>query len=119
MGIENRFQEYSANYDQPEGRQTELIDIKKIDKVPVFLINATPDGNCEEDEGVEQMAKDIPSFRKKYTLDPFTHNDFGYPVGEKGEEMMSYVFDSLENIKAEGVVMLGMIAATVALALTI
>lgn len=40
------------------------------------------DGDCEGDDSVEQIGKDIPSFKEKYTLDPFTHNDFMIPVGE-------------------------------------
>ena len=51
--LEGRFQAWSEEYDKPEGRKTELADITKIDKVPVFLINAMQEANCETNEGVE------------------------------------------------------------------
>ena len=53
MALEGRFQAWSEEYDKPERRKTELADITKIDKVPVFLINAMQEANCETNEGVE------------------------------------------------------------------
>ena len=31
---------------------------------------------CENNESVNKIANDIPSFKKKWTMDPFTHDDF-------------------------------------------
>ena len=43
------------------------------------------------------MSMSIPSFKKKYTLDPFTHMDFMIPNGEQGNELMSHIFDALNS----------------------
>ena len=56
VALEGRFQAWSEEYDKPERRKTELADITKIDKVPVFLINAMQEANCETNEGVEQIS---------------------------------------------------------------
>ena len=96
VALEDRFQAWAPNYDQPDGRQTELADIGKIDKVPVYLINAMQDGFCEDDEGVDQMGANIPSFKKKYTLDPFTHMQFQAPAGEQAAQLISYIMDALD-----------------------
>ena len=59
--LEQRFQAFAEDYDTPNGRLTELADIGKIDKVPVYLINnvsSTFWGHplCEKDAAVEKMA---------------------------------------------------------------
>lgn len=48
----NRFQEFAANYEAGE-RETALIDIGSIDKVPIAMLVATADQNCPYQRAVE------------------------------------------------------------------
>ena len=102
VALEKRFQAWSEDYDTPEGRQTELADITKIDKVPVYLINAAQDTNCESPEGVEKMSQDIPSFAKKWQLDPYGHMDFMAPVGEQGKKQLEYIQEAMKEVEMSG-----------------
>jgi hypothetical protein len=77
---------------------TELADIRKIDKVPVFLFNAEEDGMCEDDDDVKKLMKDIPSFKKKYTLSPqYDHGTFWYPVGDVADEIVGNIVKALND----------------------
>ena len=59
------------------------------------------DVNCENNERVDKMAEDIPSFKKKWTMDPFTHNDFMFPRGEQGRELISYIVEAIEDARPQ------------------
>ena len=100
VALEGRFQAWAEDYDTPEGRQTELADIGKIDKVPVYLIYAKQDGNCETPEGVKRIAEAIPSHKMTFELDPFTHNDFMAPTGEQGRKLLEHIKTSMDDIAA-------------------
>ena len=76
MGYEQRFQAFAPDYDTPEGRQTELADITKIDKVPVYMFNAQKDEVCEKPDQIEEYTKMIPSYKGTYTAPTYGHNDF-------------------------------------------
>ena len=100
VALEGRFQAWAEDYDTPEGRQTELADIRNIDKVPVYLIYAKQDGNCETPEGVAAMAEAIPSHQMTFELDPFTHNEFMAPTGEQGKKLLEHIKTSMDDIAA-------------------
>ena len=48
----DRFQEYAPNYMQGE-RETALIDIGSIDKIPISMLVGTADETCPYDRAVE------------------------------------------------------------------
>ena len=48
----NRFQEFAPNYDQGD-RETALIDLASIDKVPIAMLVGTADQTCPYDRAVE------------------------------------------------------------------
>ena len=97
--LEQRFQAWSEDYDTPEGRQTELADITKIDKVPVYLINGENDINCETDARVTEIGQEIPSFQKKTTIPNIAHNDFLAPTGSGGNLILATIIESLDEVK--------------------
>ena len=57
------------------------------------------DGACESDAEVARIAAKIPSFAKKYTVDPCTHAEFMFPTGRTGKWMFYYLLDALHSIK--------------------
>ena len=64
----NRLQAYAENFDDPTKTETELYDISEIDKVPVYVINAEFDGDCETPADFLTMMKDVPSFKDQTVL---------------------------------------------------
>ena len=53
------------------------------------------DGICEDDEGMQKVADQIPSFKRKTTLDPATHSTFFVPTGEQGEKLVDAIIEAI------------------------
>lgn len=53
---------------------------------------------CEDDDDVKKLMKDIPSFKKKYTLSPqYDHGTFWYPVGDVADEIVGNIVKALND----------------------
>ena len=44
------------------------------------------------------MAEDIPSFKKKWMVDPMGHNDFMAPAGEKSKKLLEHINTALGEV---------------------
>ena len=95
--IENRFQAYAPNYHEADGRQTELSDLREIDKVPVYLFRAENDGIIENAQFWKETAKKIPSLMKLTTIPQQHGNFFKNPYGSSGELFMQDLLKILDK----------------------
>ena len=118
LGIEQRFQAFADEYDTPGGRQTELADIKMIDKVPVYFINAVNDEVCEGPDVIKQYESEIPSFAQTFTMETYTHEDFLAPIGEESKSMYQaiqvYLDESMMSQESGSKALTAMIFASAA-----
>ena len=73
------------------------------------------DGVCEEDEAIKKLGEDIPSFKKKTTLDPWTHNQFFVLTGDQGDKMMDAIVTAVSESGAFDKILATQLAAALTL----
>lgn len=79
--VENRFQEFSPNYSQGE-TTTDLIDLSKLDKVPITVWSGFQDGECSNAQAqimVDEIGERVTYFR---TVPWATHLYWGGPLNK-------------------------------------
>ena len=76
---QDRFQSYAKDFASPDGRQTELSDITKIDKIPIYSVTAEFDGVCEDLDTITAKLETMPSFERQAVMIGFDHGDFNEP----------------------------------------
>ena len=47
------------------------------------------------------MSQDIPSFAKKWQLDPYGHMDFMAPTGEQGKLQLEYIQEAMKDVEMD------------------
>lgn len=98
---QDRFQAYAEDFDIPDRRQTQLSDITKIDKIPIYSITAEVDGLCEELDTITAKFDTIPSFERQTVMMGFNHGDFGMPSDTQRDTLARSLLDFLDEIYAE------------------
>ena len=89
---EGRFQKYSDDYEST--RQTELSDLKEINKVPIYLLAPETDEQCQMN--IEELEQ-IPSHRGTTILEGWNHSSFVIPHGPTGKKFFDTFIDILEE----------------------
>ena len=98
---QDRFQAYAHDFDMPDRRQTQLSDITKIDKVPIYSITAETDGLCEDLDVITAKFDTMPSFERQTVMMGFNHGDFGMPSDTQRETFAHSLLDILKEIYTE------------------
>ena len=98
---QDRFQSYAEDFASPNGRQTELSDITKIDKIPIYSVTAEFDGTCEDLEAITAKFETIPSFERQAVMIGFDHSDFNVPNDEKRDAFATSLLEILDEIYPE------------------
>lgn len=88
----NRFQEYAPNFLEGE-RETDLIDIAGIDKIPISMIAGTADVTCPYERAVETASIIGDSI---VTFNSIEGVDHGYYQTANSPEFMSLVLSQLQ-----------------------
>ena len=88
----NRFQEYAPNYMQGE-RETDLIPIETIDKVPIAMLVGTADNTCPYDRAVETASIIGDAVTHFESIEGVDHGYFG---SANDEWFMNLVISQLQ-----------------------
>lgn len=77
----DKFQEFAPNYDAGE-RETDLIDIGSIDKVPIAMLVGTADSTCPYQRAVETASTIDDMVTHFESIEGESHGYFSYTNGE-------------------------------------